>query len=210
MKSRYGKAHIGWTAALAFLVLPAPSPADQTDARLSPLFEVLLYMQLAQQPGDLVVDILGAVVQSATTSDRIGYAERYIWIIWHESGREEVDRLLDTGIEEMGSGRLRESITTFGRIIDLAPEFAEGWNKRATAYYLAGELDASMKDVERTLALEPRHFGALSGLGLIRLAKGDELGALRAFEATLEVHPRARAARYHVLRLREKLKVKST
>ena len=189
MKSRYGKPHIGWTAALAFLVLPAPSPADQTDARLSPLFEVL---------------------QSATTSDRIGHAERYIWMIWHESGRKEVNRLMETGIEEMGSGRFRESITTFGQIIDLAPEFAEGWNKRATAYYLAGELDASMKDVERTLALEPRHFGALSGLGLIRLAKGDELGALRAFEATLEVHPRAPAARYHVLRLREKLKVKST
>ena len=107
-------------------------------------------------------------------------------MIWHESGREDVDRLMETGIEEMGSGRLRESIATFARIVGLAPEFAEGWNKRATAYYLAGELDASIRDVERTLALEPRHFGALSGLGLIYLARDDELGALRAFEATLK------------------------
>ena len=189
MKSRYGKPHRGWMAALAFLVLPVTAGADQNDPRLSPLFEVL---------------------QSATTADRIGYAERFIWIIWHESGRDEVDRLMDAGIEEMGGGRLHESIETFGRIIDLAPEFAEGWNKRATAYYLAGELDASIRDVERTLALEPRHFGALSGLGLIYLAKGDELGALRAFEATLKVHPRAPAARYHVQRLRAKLHVKST
>ena len=189
MKSRYGKPHIGWMAALALLVLPAPAAADQTDPRLTPLFEVL---------------------RSATTPDRVGYAERFIWMIWHESGREDVDRLMETGIEEMGSGRLRESIATFGRIIDLAPEFAEGWNKRATARYLAGELDASIEDVERTLALEPRHFGALSGLGLLRLAKGDEFGALRAFEATLEVHPRAPAARFHVQRLRAKLKVKST
>ena len=124
MKSRYGKPHVGWTAALALLVLPAPAAADQTDPRLTPLFEVL---------------------QSATTPDRIGYAERFIWMIWHESGREDVDRLMETGIEEMGSGRLRESIATFGRIIDLAPEFAEGWNKRATARYLAGELDASIE-----------------------------------------------------------------
>ena len=189
MKSRYGKPHFGWTAALALLVLPAPAAADQTDPRLTPLFEVL---------------------QSAAAPDRIGYAERFIWMIWHESGRGDVDRLMETGIEEMGSGRLRESIATFGRVIDLAPEFAEGWNKRATARYLAGEFDASIEDVERTLALEPRHFGALSGLGLLHLAKGDEFGALRAFEATLEVHPRAPAARFHVQRLRAKLKVKST
>ena len=189
MKSRYGKPHLGWMAALALLVLPAASPADQTDPRLPDLFEVL---------------------QSATTPDRIGRAERLIWMIWLESGREDVDHLMETGIEEMGSGRFRESIATFGRIIELAPEFAEGWNKRATAYYLAGEIDASIADVERTLALEPRHFGALSGLGLLHLAKGNELGALRAFEATLEVHPRASAARFYVPRLRAKLRAKTT
>ena len=188
MKSRCGKPRLGWMSAFALLVLPASAPADQTDPRLPPLFEVL---------------------QSATTPDRIGYAERFIWIIWHESGREDIDRLMEAGIEEMGKGRLRESIATFGRIIDLAPGFAEGWNKRATAYYLAGELDASVRDVERTLALEPRHFGALSGLGLINLARGDEREALRAFEATLKVHPRAPAARYHVQRLRAKLRVRA-
>ena len=189
MKSRCGKPHPGWVAALALLVLPAAATADQNDSRLASLFEIL---------------------RTATTPSQIGYAERFIWVIWHESGREDVDRLMETGIEEMGGGRLHESIATFGRIIDLAPEFAEGWNKRATAHYLAGELDASIRDVERTLALEPRHFGALSGLGLIYLAKGDELGALRAFEATLAVHPRAPAARFHVKRLRVKLKVRST
>ena len=188
MKSRCGKPCLGWMSAFAFLVLPASVPADQTDPRLPPLFEVL---------------------QSASTPDRIGYAERFIWMIWHESGRDDVDRLMEAGIEEMGTGRLRESIATFGRIIDLAPGFAEGWNKRATAYYLVGELDASVRDVERTLALEPRHFGALSGLGLINLARGDEREALRAFEATLKVHPRAPAARYHVQRLRAKLRVRA-
>ena len=193
MKSRSGKPSFGrvgaFAAAFSLLALPTSTPADQNDSRLSPLFEVL---------------------QSATTPERIGFAERFIWMIWHESGRKDVDRLMETGIAEMGGGRLGESIETFGQVIDLAPDFAEGWNKRATAYYLAGELDASIRDVERTLALEPRHFGALSGLGLIYLAKGDDHGALRAFEATLEVHPRAPAARFHVQRLRAKLQVRTT
>ena len=188
MKPRCGKPGLGWIAALALFGLPAAAAADQTDSRLPPLFEIL---------------------RTATSADHIGHAERAIWIIWLESGREDVDRLMEAGIQEMSGGRLRASIETFGEIIDLAPEFAEGWNKRATAYYLAGELDASIRDVERTLALEPRHFGALSGLGLIYLAKGDELGALRAFEATLVVHPRAPAARFHVQRLRSKLKIRS-
>ena len=190
MKSRCGKPYCGPLAALAFLALPWMAAADQNDSRLAPLFEVLR--------------------SAATPPDRIVYAERFIWAIWHESGREDVDRLMEAGIEEMGSGRLRESVATFTRIVDLAPGFAEGWNKRATAHYLAGDLDASIRDVERTLALEPRHFGALSGLGLIHLAKDDEPGALRAFEATLEVHPRAPAARYHVRRLRAKLGIRST
>ena len=189
MRSPCGKPRGGRIAALALLVLSVSAAADQNDSRLTTLFEIL---------------------QTATRADRIGFAERFIWKIWHESGREDVDRLLEMGSEEMGSGRLRESIETFGRVIDLAPDFAEGWNKRATAYYIAGELDASLRDVERTLALEPRHFGALSGLGLILLSMGDDEGALRAFEATLQVHPRAPAAQHHVRRLRTKLFVKST
>ena len=112
MKSRNGKPHIGWTAGLALLVLPAPAATDQTDPRLTPLFEVL---------------------RSATTPDRIGFAERFIWMIWHESGREDVDRLMETGIEEMGSGRLRESIATFGRVIDPLRQHLHGWPWRLIA-----------------------------------------------------------------------------
>ena len=188
MKSHDGKSRLGWIAPLVFLLLPPPAAADQNDPRLPALFDIL---------------------RSETTPDRIGHAERFIWAIWHESGREDVDRLMERGLEEMGEGRLRESIATFARVIELAPDFAEGWNKRATACYLAGELDASVRDVDRTLALEPRHFGALSGLGLIHLATGDELGALRAFEATLDIHPWAPVARYHVHRLQAKLRVRS-
>ena len=81
------------------------------------------------------------------------------------------------------AGRLTAAIAEFGRVIEMAPDFAEGWNKRATAYYLNDELEASVADIQRTLVLEPRHFGALSGMGLIFLQSGDPRGALAAFEA---------------------------
>ena len=178
----------GWTAALVLLAWTmTPASADQNDPRLAPLFELL---------------------RSSSDPARLGRIEGTIWGLWLQSGREDVDRLMEQGMEAMSGNRLRESIGIFARVVDLAPGFAEGWNKRATAYYLAGDLEASLRDVERTLALEPRHFGALSGLGLIRLAQGDELGALLAFEAVLELHPRAPAAVFQVRRLREKLEVK--
>lgn len=173
--------------AVALVLLAAPAAADQNDPRLAPLFESL---------------------RTSTDPLRVGRVEGFIWGIWLQSGREDVDRLMARGIEAMTGGRLREAAALFGRIVELAPDFAEGWNKRATAYYLAGDLEASMRDVERTLALEPRHFGALAGLGLIRLAKGDDFGALLAFEAVLELHPHAPAAVFHARRLRAKLEVK--
>ena len=85
------------------------------------------------------------------------------------------------------------------------PDYAEGWNKRATVHYLKGDYSASVIDIERTLALEPRHFGAISGMGLIFMARGDEAGALKAFKEVLKIHPHARGAQFHVEELRKKL-----
>ena len=113
--------------------------------------------------------------------------------------------MMASGIESMGAGNFQDSIETFGRIVEQAPKFAEGWNKRATAYYLDGQLDASVRDIQRTLALEPRHFGAISGMGLIFLRKGDDHGALEAFEEVLRIHPHAQGARLRVEQLRQKL-----
>jgi tetratricopeptide (TPR) repeat protein len=86
------------------------------------------------------------------------------------------------------------------------PSFAEGWNKRATVYYLMGDFKASVGDIEHTLELEPRHFGALSGLGLIYMNMGKDQAALRAFRKTLEINPHLPAIRERADELAKKLK----
>ncbi len=86
---------------------------------------------------------------------------------------------------------------------------AEGWNKRATVHYLMASHQESLGDIERTLALEPRHFGALSGRGLVNLALGREEAALQAFEAALQIYPHLPGAKSHIKALREKLKGKA-
>ena len=89
-----------------------------------------------------------------------------------------------------------------GEITERAPGFAEGWNKRATVYFLRRDYTASVQDIQRTLALESRHFGALSGMGQIFLRQDDLAGALGAFEAVLRIHPHARTIREAVEELR--------
>ncbi|MHC4457094.1 MAG: tetratricopeptide repeat protein, partial [Planctomycetota bacterium] len=132
--------------------------------------------------------------------------EVQIWRIWIDSGLDDMNALMEEGARAMTQGRLEEAIAIFDRIVTTLPDFAEGWNKRATAHYLNEDYTASVIDIERTLVLEPRHFGAISGMGLIFLARGDEAGALRAFEEVLKIHPHARGAKARVEELRKKLK----
>jgi tetratricopeptide (TPR) repeat protein len=89
----------------------------------------------------------------------------------------------------MQAGRLPESVAVFSEVIARAPAFAEGWNKRATAYYLMGELDRSLSDCEEVVQRNPIHFGALSGFGLIYLQKEDLPRAAAYFEKALVVNP---------------------
>ena len=91
-------------------------------------------------------------------------------------------------------------------MVVIAPDFAEGWNKRATVHYLMGNYDKSLSDVAKTLALEPRHFGALSGRGLIYIELEDEKRALEAFEEALAIHPNLVSAAINAKALRERLR----
>lgn len=90
-------------------------------------------------------------------------------------------------------------------LVETAPDFAEGWNARATAYYKAGLVGPALADIARTLTLEPRHFGALTGLGLIFEETGDVEAAIQAYEAALAIHPHRADLGEVVERLEEEL-----
>jgi tetratricopeptide (TPR) repeat protein len=129
------------------------------------------------------------------------YAEQALWLLWSRSGDEAVDRLMERGIEEMQAGRQREAIATFSEVIRRRPAFAEAWNKRATALYLAAEFERSLADCAEVLKRNPRHFGALSGAGLNHLELGEPAQALEWFRRALEVNPNMSAIEAEVRRL---------
>ncbi|WP_193141170.1 MULTISPECIES: tetratricopeptide repeat protein [unclassified Meridianimarinicoccus] len=115
--------------------------------------------------------------------------ENEIWGIWSKSGSDTADLLLERGRQAMTAGDMPAAIDHLSALIDHAPDFAEGYNARATAYFQAGLLGLSLRDIEATLALNPRHFGALSGLGMILEQIGDEARALDAYRMVNAIHP---------------------
>jgi tetratricopeptide (TPR) repeat protein len=116
-------------------------------------------------------------------------AEQALWSVWHRSGKPEVDARLYDGIVAMQRGTLEQAIDIFTEVIEMAPNFAEGYNKRATTYYMMQEFEKSISDCDRTVALNPFHFGALSGAGLCHLGLQHLPQALDYFERALAVNP---------------------
>lgn len=162
-------------------------------------------MALADQRDHRLGGLFGKLKQ-ADRPDEARLIEQAIWAVWLESGSATVDLLMHRALQAMSGGDYPTGMVLFNSISELAPNYAEGWNKRATLYYLMGEFTASIGDVERTLALEPRHFGALSGLGLIHNELGDEAKALDAYERALAVHPHISLAQSEIERLRKKVR----
>jgi len=116
-------------------------------------------------------------------------AELALWNVWHRSGKPEVDARLQDGISAMQRGAFEEAVAIFTDVIAMAPDFAEGYNKRATTYYLMQEYEKSIRDCDKTIALNPIHFGALSGAGLCYLGLRNLTRALEYFERALAVNP---------------------
>jgi tetratricopeptide (TPR) repeat protein len=116
-------------------------------------------------------------------------AEQALWIVWSRSGNAQVDELFAQGLEEMNGGRFGDGIATFTRVIELAPEFAEGWNKRATLYFITGDYRKSLADCDQVMKRNPAHFGALAGYGQIYLRLDEPEKALEYFKRALAVNP---------------------
>jgi tetratricopeptide (TPR) repeat protein len=134
-------------------------------------------------------------------------AEESLWAVWSRSGDPRVDDLFKRGVTEMSSERLTEAIATFTRVIELKPDFAEGWNKRATVLYLAGDYRRSLADCDEVIKRNPQHFGALSGYGQIYLQLAQPDKALDYFRRALAVNPNLDGVQALVEQL-EKLELK--
>jgi tetratricopeptide (TPR) repeat protein len=122
-------------------------------------------------------------------------AESTMWQVWSRSGDATIDRLFATGVEQMNARQGEQAVDTFSEIIRRRPEFAEGWNKRATIYYLIGEYQKSLADCDEVMKRNPYHFGALSGYGMIYLQLDQPATALEYFERALGVNPNLESTR---------------
>ena len=135
-----------------------------------------------------------------------GFAEQGLWLLWTRSGDAQIDGLMAQATEEMQAARYGEAIKLLNQVVEKKPAFAEGWNRRATVYYLAGELQRSIADCDEVLKRNPGHFGALSGLGQIYLQLDDEESALKWFRRALEVNPNMLSVEMNIKMLEERLK----
>ncbi|HUK06479.1 MAG TPA: tetratricopeptide repeat protein [Stellaceae bacterium] len=169
---------------LSFVFLSAPALARQDDPRLKDLF---------------------ADLQASHSSIEAGLIEQRIEAIWANDGNPRVDAFMQQGIDALSLRNTELALAAFNKVVELDSTFAEGYNKRATVEFLMHDFDASVADIQRTLELEPRHWGALAGLGQIYLLLGDKKAALRAFEAALKINPHLTTVSESVKELKQEL-----
>lgn len=135
------------------------------------------------------LDRLFAQLAQSQTPEDAKIVEGLIWNVWNRSGSISVDLLMDRGLDALSEGNYENALTFMDEVVDLAPGYSEGWNKRATVHFLRDDYASALNDLEATLALEPRHFGAIGGLALVLEDIGDKEGALDAYRRVLAVHP---------------------
>ncbi len=158
--------------------------ADQTAPELPGLFDQLL---------------------DATDDPDVRTLENEIWQHWLAAPDQSSELLMSQVSRAMAAGELDIALNLCNQLVDSTPDFAEGWNKRATLHYLIGDNDSSVADIRETLVREPRHFGAISGLGLIFMRQNNFEAALDAFEQVLIISPGSASANSNAARIRNEL-----
>lgn len=128
-----------------------------------------------------------------------------IWDEWFKSGSASIDAMMQWSDKAMKAEKYGVALDFLDRITVLQPDYAEGWNRRATVHFKMRNFEKSMADIERTLRLEPRHFGALTGMAQILKDTGRKELALKAYQRALDVYPMMRAAQNEVATLSEEL-----
>jgi tetratricopeptide (TPR) repeat protein len=165
-------------------LLPAPAFAQTNHRFLEPPSNLPRLQQ-----GALNLDRLFEALKVAPDGESAKYVENRIWAMWIATDSDTTTLLMSRVKTAVDAKDLDLGIKLLTAIIDIKPDYIEAWNRRATIYYMKKDFDDSLSDIHEVLKREPRHFGALSGLGMIMQELGDDKHALEAFRRALAVHP---------------------
>ena len=148
-------------------------------------------------------DVLDALFTRLANPDTTDWQETQnrIYQLWNQSGSDSMDLLARRADKAMAAEDYETALVHLNDLTRLAPDFAEGWNKRATLHFSQGDYGPSLEDIARTLRLEPRHFRALAGLGIILDRLGDSEGALEAYRRAARIHPHMEGAQEGIRKL---------
>ena len=133
--------------------------------------------------------------------------EQEIWQIWSTHPNDEnLTMLLNKGSSLVNESKYNQAIDLFSKAINLDPLWAEAWNKRATVFYLSGNFEKSQKDIDKVLALEARHFGALAGQGLVNIQLKNYEKAILSYQQVKEIYPSMQSPEIMIRRIEELIK----
>jgi tetratricopeptide (TPR) repeat protein len=202
-------------AAAAFVILSAPGMTQVVDPPGPPGPPGPPTLEPIQPPKDLPrvqrgdrtrnLEFLFEALKVAPDDTSAKHIEERIWALWVVSNSDTTNLLMTRVKTAVEAQDLDLAIKLLDTVIELKPDYLEGWNRRATLYYMKKDFGRSLADIRQVLAREPRHFGALSGLGLILQEFGDDKRALDAFRKALEIHPRLQKIPDAVKALSDKL-----
>lgn len=153
-------------------------------------------------PPNPALDKLFVELAAAPNAAEAAPIEQRIWGVWNNSGSPTVDILLERAQAAEAAGELDRAHALLDKAASVKPDFAEIYSRRAVLEFKSENPPDAVRDIEKTLALEPRHFAALTGLGMIYESMGAEKAALEAYESALEIHPNLEAAKAGVARLK--------
>ena len=170
--------------AVGFLVFAVPGLARDGAETTIPLKNLS-----AQEIREESLDRLFASLRKASGEQAAKATEEKIWELWSRSDSATAEVLLGQAVVAMGAADNAASLEILDRIIAAYPTYAEAWNKRATLHFMIGNYNTSLSDIEKVLDLEPRHFGALAGRGMIYQRQGKWSEALSAFREALSMNP---------------------
>ncbi|MFK7967441.1 MAG: tetratricopeptide repeat protein [Burkholderiaceae bacterium] len=142
--------------------------------------------EIARQ--ELLDNLHSALAKSASEQEARRYSQQ-IWAVWLSHPKPTINKLMQDALAARQRSNFDFAISLLDTIIEREPAYAEAWNQRATIYFMVGKYEDSLKDVAETLKREPRHFGALSGRGMIRLRQGQDALAWQNFEEARKIHP---------------------